>query len=315
MSADWLFDGTGAPDEEQARIESLLSRHGLKAAGRSGRSRRRRYVLVALAAGLLMVLALGAFAWTFLQPGSWSAEAITGSPTLDGARLRGSVDVPPGAWLEVGEGERARLQVGLLGTVELDPGTRVQVLASRDRFHRLHLAEGRLIATTLMPPRWFSVETPAGRAIDMGCAFTLENDVRGLGLLVVTEGQVAFEGAGREAWVPAGGRCTVDPESGPGTPVRHGASQAFRFALARLDADADGSGAEELEAVLREAEPADGLSLLHVLRRLDEPHRRRVLERLEELCPLPSRVAREDVLRLDHGALSRWQWVLQRSWR
>ena len=51
-----------------------------------------------------------------------------------------------------------------------------------------------------------------------------------------------------------------------------------------------------------------------MLPRTEGPARERVHDRLAKLCPPPDRVERADVLALDHGALSRWQWPLRQAW-
>jgi len=307
MSGDRLFDGPPAPDAELERLEQLLAPHGLRPP-----TRRWRSWPVVLAASLLLVAALGLLLLPRLRPTGWEAVALEGAPRLGGSVLAGEVAVRPGQWLETGEGERARLSLGLLGRVDLEPGSRLQVVSSKRGEHRLRLATGELRATTLMPPRWFFVETPAGEAIDLGCAFVLETDPTGRGRLDVTSGYVAFEGSGRESLVPAGGWCAIDPTLGPGTPLRLDASAAFREAVAALDRE--GISPERLASVLGRAEAPDGLSLWHLLSRTVGPARERVHDRLAELCPPPERVEREAVLQLNEGALARWQWPLRQAW-
>ena len=68
------------------------------------------------------------------------------------------------------------------------------------------------------PPRLFFVDTPAGVAADLGCAYTLEVDDHGDGLLHVTSGWVALQLKDRESMVPAGASCATRPGVGPGTP-------------------------------------------------------------------------------------------------
>jgi hypothetical protein len=158
------------------------------------------------------------------------------------------------------------------------------------------------------PPGQFFVNTPSAVAADLGCAYTLQVDDEGAGLLRVTTGWVAFENNGRESFVPAGAMCQTRPSSGPGTPYQEDSSAAFRTALERLDFQAADSGPRtaELKVVLSEARDKDALTLWHLLFRGDAGERELVYERLAILVPPPGGVTRAGVLSRDQGMLDRW---------
>ena len=67
-----------------------------------------------------------------------------------------------GEWVETNAVSNARIIVGTLGTVDVAPGTRVQLGEVRDSEYRLALARGTIIAEINAPPRLFIVEH-AGR--------------------------------------------------------------------------------------------------------------------------------------------------------
>src|SRR5712691_11080714 len=114
----------------------------------------------------------------------------------------------------------ALVAVGRIGQVEVRPGTRVQLVAARADDHRLALARGTIDAKVDAIPRLFFVETPAGTAIDLGCAYTLQTDSLGNGLLHVTGGEVEFQTGERSARVPLGAKLQIRPApgGGPGIP-------------------------------------------------------------------------------------------------
>ena len=68
---------------------------------------------------------------------------------------------------------------------------------------------------TFSRPRLFLVDTPATRAIDLGCSYTLTVDVTGDSQLHVTTGKVALvRKDGGEEVVPAGAVCASRRGSG-----------------------------------------------------------------------------------------------------
>ncbi len=261
-----------------------------------------RWVLAA-AAGLML---LSGTAWWRTRD-AWSVHALAGAPRLIAA-LPFARGLSEGARLETGPGERARLEIGSLGIVELDPDSRLRRVRGHGTEHRLALERGRMHALILAPPRQFVVETPSAVATDLGCAYTLEVAPSGDGMLAVESGWVAFERDGRETFVPAGARCATWRDSGPGTPYHSNASEPFVSALARLDQPSTNAIARTaaLEVVLRLARSEDAFTLWHLLTRVANHERSAVLERLVMLAPLPEGITRERVFALESAALDAW---------
>jgi hypothetical protein len=271
-----------------------------------------------VAAGLLLVVALGA--WFFYSRESrpfWEVARLDGSPRIGSSRMDQTGHLAVGQWLETDGSSRAKIDVGSIGHVEIDPNTRVRLIETKPTEHRLELARGKMSAKIWAPPRLFFVDTPSAVAADLGCAYTLEVDDAGASLLHVTSGWVALQLKDRESLVPAGAACATRPGVGPGTPYFEDASSNFRLALADLDFKADdgsGSKARNLEAVLHEARFRDTLTLWHLLYRVEGKEREMVFERMAALAPPPKDVTREGVLRLDDKMLHLWKGYLENSW-
>jgi anti-sigma factor RsiW len=226
-------------------------------------------------------------------------------------RLGGEVRMAVGEWVETGAGSRARVRIGNIGTVDVAPNTRVQVLAARPGEHRLSLPQGSISAEIVAPPRLFFVETPSSTVVDLGCAYTMDVDQAG-GLLRVTSGWASLEWGGRESVVPAGASCPTRPEVGPGTPSFDDTPDALRQAL--LTFDFHNGGARALDVVLAEARARDTLTLWHLLSRVEPAERARVFDRIVELAPLPAGVTRDRALALDAETLKLWREELAWSW-
>lgn len=217
-----------------------------------------------------------------------------------------------GESLETGAASRATIRIGEIGTVELEPNTRLSVRFAGPTQHRLALARGTINAQILAPPRVFFVETPASTVVDLGCAYTMQVDEAGTGMLRVTQGWAALEWDKRESLVPAGASCPTRPQVGPGTPAFDDATERLRRALFAFDFENGGSQA--VETILAEARDRDTLTLWHLLSRVDESLRARVVDRMVALTPLPAGVSRERALALDPATLTRWREELAWTW-
>ncbi|MEP6914518.1 MAG: hypothetical protein ABJC89_02695 [Acidobacteriota bacterium] len=334
----YLWDRTGEPDPETARLEALLAplRHRgvppVLPARQVVDGRLTRWKLPALAAAAMIVLCAGA-AW-LLYPdrhSGWSVEGVSGTPlvvdrTSGGTRTRGAgVSVGEIARLGIGSalttdgGSRARLAVGRIGSVEVDPNTHVLIEPAAVGQHRMSLQSGTIHARISAPPYIFFVNTPSAVAVDLGCEYTLQVDESGAGLIRVTLGWVAFEHDGRQSFIPAGAVGATRPGSGPGTPRYEDAPSGYGDALAVLDfsAAADLRRAAALDLILSTARRRDALTLWHLLRDGTPEDRARVYARLAALAPPPSGVTQEAILRGEPAALNQW-WdsigIGNRSW-
>ena len=188
----------------------------------------------------------------------------------------------------------ARLTVGRIGTVDVAEGTAVQILAARHSEHRLALTLGSIHARIDAPPRLFTVETPSGTAVDLGCEYTLDVDSLGTSTLVVKSGWVAFEDRGLESLIPAGMRVITRRGRPVGTPFRDDAPDALRAAIAVFDSGVRGDSV--VGTLVQSARVSDAVTLWHVAGRTEGEPRRLVFTRLFELVPPPSGVTRDAVM-------------------
>ena len=263
---------------------------------RLGRSRRWYWVALAAAAVVaLVMLNTKSDAWNM----TWLAGTGPGSLRV-------------GETVATDDSSRAIIQVGAIGQVEVKPGSRVRLLGATRSDHRLALDVGEIYARVTAPPRLFFVETPAGVAVDLGCAYTLRVDAEGNGFLDVTAGAVEFEWAGRRAVVPLRFRIEIRPGFGPGVPVVADAADEFRRTLAALEFEGDPTALRRLLALAR---ADDAISLWHLLARTTGAERIAVYERLVALVPLPAGVERAAVLRLDAAAMDGyWKYLPHAVW-
>jgi hypothetical protein len=303
--SDYLWDKRGEVDLEVERLERALSVFAqstppppLGVPARPQISTRRPWVGVALLAASVALVAAGvtlAFMVRRAAP-AWEVTTATGRSSL-----------PVGGWLETGDHEQANLKVADIGTVLVEPRTRLRLIGTRAGHHSLELARGTMRATIWAPPNQFFVETPSTLAVDLGCAYTLTVDDDGAGLVRVLVGWVGFKWGTRESFIPAGSACPTRPRIGPGTPYNERVSPAYREALSTLDFSPGAPGAADaLTLVLGESTESDEVTVWHLLSRVSAAERDRVFDRLAAFVPPPPGVTREGIRAGDRRMLDAW---------
>jgi predicted anti-sigma-YlaC factor YlaD len=258
----------------------------------------------ALAAAACIAFAIVILQTLRPEAAGWSVSTLAGAPRVDDKAIAGSHTWRVGQWLETDATSRAQFEVGTIGEVELEPNSRLRLLETAPADHRIELARGTLHALIWAPPRLFFVETVSATAIDLGCAYTLNVDAGGIGMLEVTSGYVALEHGDRSAIVPAGMACLTRPQIGPGTPFATDASAEFRSALDQFDTGAEGDAA--LHALLTAARPDDAVTLWHLLARTTSEQRGVLFDKLSGFSPPPAGVGRAGIVDGDKAMLDRW---------
>jgi hypothetical protein len=312
----YLWDGSGEPDPDVVRLEGLLGRYRQQGALRPLPPRTetgRRFAvhaamqILVTAASLILVAMAAWFAYA-VRPSGWTVQSLAGAPSVAGARIDGPARLPIGGTMTTDGESRARVDVGSIGIVDVEPNSRVRLVASRVGEHRMALDHGQIRALIWAPPRLFFVNTPSSTAIDLGCAYTLNVDERGWGRLFVESGWVAFQHGGRESFIPQDAVCATRPGVGPGTPCYRDAAPGIEEALTILDFSPtqDVRRQAALDTVLALSRPKDALTLWHLLSRGTLAERARVYDRLASLVPPPPAATRAAILRGERPALDAW---------
>lgn len=227
-----------------------------------------------------------------------------------GAEERATGWVPLDGVLETPAGSTATLEIASLGTVAMDPGSKLKLLAAEDEKQTLDLVRGTLHAKISAPPRLFVVKTAAADAVDLGCEYTLSADEAGKGTLSVSFGSVSLERTGRApTLVVEHSTCRIGP-NGPGTPLAISASDALRRAADELDA----GDATAIDRVLAACGENDTITLWHEMRRIDPEERGRAWDRLSRFVPPPASAPRAAVVRGERTAIAGYKEALLPKW-
>jgi hypothetical protein len=327
-SGDYLWDRSGEPDPEIQKLESLLGkfRHDSPipafppiVPGRRWRFLRWRLRLVpALATAAVVAAAIIAATFLFhsTQPtpttlAGWDVSEVQGAPRIGRKPLsanEGTSRLGIGQLFETDSKSRASLRADDTGKIQVDPSTRLRLLSMGSGLKRIALDRGTIHAYIWAPPGQFVVDTPSAVTVDLGCAYTLQVDDSGAGMVRTSLGWVGFKLNGRESFIPAGAACATRPKVGPGTPYFEGSSAKFRAALTRLDFEdsTPKQRADDVAVVLNEARKVDSLTLWHLLARVDNQQRVLVYDQLSRFVPPPVTVTKDGILRLDQPMLDQW---------
>jgi hypothetical protein len=273
---DYLWDRSGR-DADVERLEHLLRPLALQAdAPRRATVSFRRILIAGIAASLLVAVVSVA-----VRPGR---AAVRPTETLD---------------------------FGPIGTVRIEPGTRVRVLTRTEELIKLRLDRGTIHAKISVDarPRLFQVETPATTCIDLGCKYILSVDESGRSVVRVQTGRVAFTDDGHEMYIPAGASCRATRARGAGTPVYEAAAADLIDAVRAFDESsvaARVAAARGVAALARDRN-LDWLPLWHLLQDADAAVAEVGADALITLVGLPDGVSREATLRRESSALEGWR--------
>jgi len=330
MNDDYLWDGSGEPDPEIQKLESTLARFRHEGQAPefpeiAGMPRLRfwqrfapsqwSFGLAAATAAVLFMAAFGILRWSqklnTTSGAGWDVESVSGTPRVESTAFgknTGTAKLGVGQTLVTDSHSKANISIADIGTVNIEPNTRLRLVAGGSGHNRLALDRGTIHAYIWASPGEFTVDTPSALAVDLGCAYTLQVDDSGAGLLRTKLGWVGFKLEGHEAFIPAGAVCATRPKIGPGTPYFDDASASFRETLTKFDfaASTPDERSTELSKILAEARQRDALTVWHLLARADESERGSVYDRMATLVPPPAGVTREGILHLDQRMLDLW---------
>jgi hypothetical protein len=281
MNDDYLWDGSGEPDAEVQKLESLLGHYRSAAPmpdfKRVVVMRRRPRWPFAVAAALIVCAILGAV--RFYTPANrWRATESSGVADVPHSILRTG---------DVVRTERGsvRLQSPAVGTIDLGANTTVRLIENRSRRHRLALAAGTIHAKTTSQPGVFVIDTPKARAIDLGCEYTLTVAPGGGGELHVIAGWVDLTHGYEQSLVPQGASALIESDGSLSVPVFDDAGPAFHEAVRKHD----------MPAIVAHARTRDAFTLLNLFRLASPDERMLLYDRLNQLVPAPFSITREGV--------------------
>jgi len=298
VSDDYLWDKSGEPDPTVVALEELLGPMGHDAStpmmtttattthGATDERQRRKearaqasraYWKVLAAVFVLMVLGFAAYRFSLESVDKGGEKgpapiAVSKQPPL---RLgQKTAPVAEGETIVAGPGRPTALQVGSYGSVSLAAGTRVRVKRNSTERVLLELPKGSLDVRLkeVAPARFFQVDTPAGRVVDLGCEYTLDVDKAGGLELDMRSGWVAIEHSAGRVIVPAGATASSTKVAGPRIPVMNATEPPILDALKAYETSSEWGDqrAQATRLLNLLGQPHDTLIAWHLLGHVDD---------------------------------------------
>ena len=258
-------------------------------------------------AGIISVVAFGvilAFIVFDHSPSAfWSVEKVSGYPMIESHVLIDQGILKIGEKLFTDSESRARLKLGLVGEIEIEPKSEIQIIETKTSEHRLILSKGQIAARTWVTSKLFSIKTPSAVVTDLGCKYDLSVDEQASTLIQVKSGWVLMEYKNRRVLLCTETTCVSDSSKGLGVPISNEASSVFKESLNKLDFI--NSSKNELVVLLSEANQKDFITLFHLLKRLDNESRGMIYDRISLLFRMPQRITREGIVHGDKDMMGR----------
>ena len=285
-SDDYLWDRSGEPDPDVARLEGLLSPLAHDAPLRR-RSRAPMIAMIAMGVAAAAAVAV----WIAWPHGPTPCVASTGfkftgrgGDVQCGGASVASGELPVGGVLDTGTSE-AELAIAGIGKARLGTATKVRLDGTSATGHHLTLEQGLMHARVIAPPRLFQVSTRSTEVTDLGCEYTIQIDAVGAGRIRVQTGRVELQTkSGAIVVAPRHTSTSILPGRRPGLPVVDDAAPALLGAVDAYERG-DANGAER---VLSAATATDAITVINLAAVLDDRARKHaVLLRLAELRPPP----------------------------
>lgn len=258
-------------------------------------------------AGIISVIALGVIFALLVFDHSpntfWSVEKISGYPVIESRILTDQGIIKVGEKLYTDSESRARLKVGTVGEIDVEPKSEISINETNSSEYKLLLSSGKISARTWSASKLFSITTPSATITDLGCMYYLSVDENGSTLLQVKSGWVLMENNYRKSLLPSGTSCSSDISKGLGTPFFNDASVKFKETLRMIDFENRITG--DLPVLLYEARQKDLITLFHLLKRLDQESRGKIYDRISLLFKIPQRITREGIVNGDTDMMAR----------
>ena len=134
----------------------------------------------------------------------WDVSRVAGTPRIGPNVISGKETsrLGVGQILETDHQSRASLRAEDIGQIEVEASTRLRLLTMGAGLKRIALDRGTIHTYIWAVPGQFVVDTPSAVTVDLGCAYTLQVDDSGAGLVRTSLGWVGFKLNGHESFIP-----------------------------------------------------------------------------------------------------------------
>src|SRR5262249_7097772 len=131
-----------APESLWSEMEALLDRQPQDTASPAKASifafpmRSAQFAALCVSSLLIVIVVVWVFIpYNQLPKPSWGVTSLEGAPKVGSRRIGDTGRLGVGEWLETDGASRAKIEVGGIGQVEIEPNTRVKLVETRETEH------------------------------------------------------------------------------------------------------------------------------------------------------------------------------------
>lgn len=235
---------------------------------------------------------------------NWKLIDVQGNVTINGKPASQVDALSIGDWIETDELSSATINIPDIGTITLEPGTKIRLVQSDDDKKKIELQYGMLNSDTRASKSNLYINSDKTTAIDFGGVFSFAVDKNGEGLIFVQDGSVKVKSDNRDAIIPTGQFCYVMTNLGPGTPFSKDASKEFRKSL--MQYDFYNGGAEAFASAFSSAGFTDAISLVNLIPTVPGNDRVAVFNKISNYVAPPGNIHRDSIKYYKVEELKEW---------
>ncbi|MEO8210151.1 MAG: FecR domain-containing protein [bacterium] len=242
---------------------------------------------------------------TFGLPTYWKVANVQGSPLIGDVAMQGVDSIKEGQFITTNDSSRAELIIANLGSVLIEPNSKVIFVKSGEGNNRILVEYGTIDADMNSKQKTFFVEMPSAVASDMGGEYTLTIDSTGDGLVYVKSGKVEVQADNSKgAIIPAGNLVVTRKDLGVGTPFNENSSDKFKNALFNLDFGKCGGAC--VRTLLNSAKMSDAVTLVNLIEKVDNEYKDDVYSRVAKFVAPPRAIHNDSIPFIDEEELNEW---------
>lgn len=262
-------------------------------------------------AGIISIIALGVVLAFIIFDRTpipyWTIETLSGRPFVESKVKTINGDTKIGERLVTEKDSRARIKLGNTGEIDVEPLSEIQIGETPLNEHKLTLSKGKINVRTWEVPKFFFIETGAGKIKDLGCSYSVQIRKNSETFLQVESGWVFVENENKKSLLSSGTACFASLAKVMGTPFKIDASKQFKEALFKFDFVNHNEA--EFNLILNESRQEDIISLFYLLNSVGRADfREKIYDRLGELYKIPRGITKDGIVNLDNYTLGRL-WV------
>jgi hypothetical protein len=215
----------------------------------------------------------------------WNIESLAGHPEINNKTFDGYDFLHIGDILTTDAISRVKLRTGSVGSLVIEPNSRIKLLSIMPGTHKIYLDRGTTEVSRWGSPFNFYIQTPAGLVIDNGSDYKLIMD-QDLEFIHSESGTVILQDKGEESIINAGADCVSKKDVGPGTPYYPDAPKAFIAALYNFDFTSNKD--TSISVILSNSRVKDVLSLWHLLYKTKGEDQKKIFDAINSKVSIPT---------------------------